>query len=514
VPDPQIRLAEVTAALAHGIDLAFGQQQEHVARTCLLALRIGRRLDLDPATTSRLYWVAQLRFVGCTGHAHEVSAWAGDEISARAASLTLDQGSPQAVFRWVVEHAGAGLGPVQRVARVGRFVAGGRRAAAENFRAGCQVGRMLTERLGLPEEVGRALDFAFERFDGKGFPDGVAGEAIPLTMRIVHAATEAEIFGREGPDLVSAMAAQRAGHLLDPRVADVLVREADELLTGLDGPSAWQSLLDAEPVPHAPVPAARLDAVLEVLADFADLKSPYTPGHSRGVADLCRAAGPRLGLSEEQLTRVCRAALIHDLGRSCVPNSIWDKPGPLTDAEWERVRLHPYHGERALARSALADLGRLASQHHESPAGDGYHRGLTATQLDPGARLLAAADTYQALTQPRAWRPARTPTEAATVVRERMALRRIDPDAGEAVLAAAGHDPAPPRRRPTNPAGLTDREVEVLRLLARGLTNKQIAGALVISAKTVGHHIERAYTKTGISTRGAAALWCTQHRLL
>jgi len=518
---PRVRLAEITGALTLAIDLAFGQSgglaagDEHVLRTCLLALRLADRLELPDEDREILYWVAQLRFVGCTGHAHEVSQLVGDEVAARADSLTLDTGSPAAVFRWVATHAGSGVGGVESVYRVARAVAAGRRAASDSFRAGCEVGRMLTERLELPAPVGTALGYAFERWDGRGFPARARGEEIPAAMRIVQVAQEVEVFARAGGDeLAAAMARRRAGSAYDPHVAALVAGHAAELLDGLGVPSAWDALLAAEPGVPRHVPTDRLEACLLVLADFADLKSLYTPGHSRAVADLVSTAAVGVGLPASEAALLRQAALVHDLGRTAVPNSIWDKPGALSDSERERVRLHPYHGERVLARTALAPAARLAGTHHEQPDGGGYHRGLSGARLGLPERLLAAADAYQALTQPRAWRRARTPVEAAAVLRDLAAAGQLDARAAHAVLAAAeGRGPAR-RRMPGNPVDLTDREVDVLRLLARGLTNRQIAAELVLSPKTVGHHVERAYAKAGVSTRGAASLWCAEHGLV
>ena len=399
--------------------------------------------------------------------------------------------------------------------RVARAVAAGRQAAADSFRAGCEVGRMLAERLQLPESVGAALGFAFERWDGRGFPAGARGEEIPAAMRVVQVAQEFEVFARAGgSELAAAMARRRAGSGYDPEVADVAARHAAGLLDGLGVPSAWDALLDAEPGIPRRLSSDQLEECLLVLADFADLKSPYTPGHSRAVADLAGGAAAAAGLPAPEADLLRQAALVHDLGRTAVPNSIWDKPAALTDAERERVRLHPYHGERVLARTALAPVARLAGTHHEQPDGAGYHRGLSGGRLGMAERLLAAADAYQALTQPRAWRPARSPSDAAAVLRDLAAAGRFDERAAHLVIAVAEGRGPQRRRRPGNPAELTDREVEVLRLVARGLTNRQVAAELVLSPKTVGHHVERAYLKVGVSTRGAASLWCAENGLV
>ena len=203
---------------------------------------------------------------------------------------------------------------------------------------------------------------------------------------------------------------------------------------------------------------------------------------------------------------------MHDLGRVAVENGVWEKPGPLTTSEWEQVRLHPYYTERILVRCrSLASLVQPASSHHERLDGSGYHRSLSAESLSRSDRILAAADVYAALTSDRPHRPAFRDDEAARTL-EAEAASKLDADAVSCVLAAAGQRAAPlPRRWP---ADLTDREVEVLRLIARGRSNREVAERLFISPKTVGRHVENLYAKIGVSSRGAAAVFAMEHRLL
>ena len=230
------------------------------------------------------------------------------------------------------------------------------------------------------------------------------------------------------------------------------------------------------------------------------------------VADLAAAAGAQLGLFEADLRTLRRAGLVHDYGRLGVSNAIWDKQGPLGVGDWERVRLHPYLTERMLQQSAaLAPLGALAVQHRERLDGSGYPRGLREVAISRPARILGAADAYQAMREPRPYRQERSADEAAAELRADVKAGRLDADAVEAVLGAAGHRVT---RRREGPAGLTAREVEVLMLLARGLSNKEIAKQLVISPKTAGNHIEHIYSKIGASTRAKASLFAMQHGLL
>jgi HD-GYP domain-containing protein (c-di-GMP phosphodiesterase class II) len=204
---------------------------------------------------------------------------------------------------------------------------------------------------------------------------------------------------------------------------------------------------------------------------------------------------------------------VHDVGRVGVASGIWDHPAPLSADQWERVRLHSYLGERVLDRcDLLAPYAELAGRHHERADGSGYHRGLAGDQLSLGARLLAAADAYHAMIEDRPHRPALTPPDAASQLLDEVDAGRLGRVEVDAVLAAAGQATRPPQI--TRPAGLTEREVDVLRLIARGQANKQVAAALGISAKTVGHHIEHIYAKAGVTTRAGATLFAMEHGLL
>lgn len=249
------------------------------------------------------------------------------------------------------------------------------------------------------------------------------------------------------------------------------------------------------------------------IADLADLKSPYFMGHSAAVAELAAAAARSAGLPEDDARTVWRAGLVHDLGRVSVSTGIWEKPGPLTNREWERVRLHQYYTERVLSQSsAMAPLGRIAGYDRERADGFGYPRGTPTSQIPVLGRILAAADVYQALTERRAHRPAHPAEEAADELRQTAATGGLDREAVGWVLAAAGY--REPRARQALPLGLTEREVEVVGLLAHGYRNRQIAEKLVISPATVDHHLRHIYDKLGVSTRAGATLVALQNDLL
>ena len=271
-------------------------------------------------------------------------------------------------------------------------------------------------------------------------------------------------------------------------------------------------MIAAEPALAVALSPGQLDRALAAIANFVDLKSPFTLGHSVAVAELADEAGRRLGLPPDQVVALRRAGFVHGFGRLGVSNSIWDRPGPLSAGDWERIRMYPYLTERMLHQSAaLAPLGEIAVQHRERLDGSGYPRGLSGGAISRPARVLGAADAYASMREPRPHRPARPAEDAAAQIRAEVRAGRLDGAAVDAVLEAAGH--RVPRRREAL-AGLTAREVEVLILLARGLSNKQIAERLVITPKTAGNHVEHIYAKIDASSRAAAAMFAVQHGLL
>jgi HD-GYP domain-containing protein (c-di-GMP phosphodiesterase class II) len=510
----RVRLAELVASLSLATDLGMGQPLEQALRTCLLAVAAGRELGLKDAALSEVYYLALLRFVGCTADAHEQAALVGgDEIAFRAGVAPVLMGATPEFLGYLLRRLAADAPPLTRLRVVSRVLADGTGGAKRSIAIHCEVARMLAARIGLPETVGTGIGHVFERWDGKGLPGERSGEAIPVSARIVATARDLDLFHRLGGwEAAVEVLRDRRAKAYDPAVVDVYLAQGERWLAEAAGESVWDATLAAEPVPWSHIGEPRLDQVLDAFAAFVDLKSPYTRGHSAGVASLAEAAAQHAGFSEAEVRVLRRAALVHDLGRTGIPNGIWDKPGPLTRAEWERVRLHPYLSERILSHiPALAPLATLAGAHHERLDGSGYHRGSPATLLPPAARILAAADAYQAMTQERPYRPALAPTSAASQLVSEAEAGRLDGDAARCVLAAAGHHR--PRRR-SWPADLSEREVEVLRLIARGASYKETAGRLSISPKTVEHHVAHIYTKIGVSSRAAAAVFAMEHRLL
>jgi HD-GYP domain-containing protein (c-di-GMP phosphodiesterase class II) len=511
-------MGELAATLALAQDNAFGQPLESQLRSCLLAARLGAEMGLDPDLRATVYWVALLRYLGCTGHAHEVAALFGDEIAIRAQTLVHDAANPAEVMRDVVAFATAGRPPEERDQVIEAIHAGAREWAVHNFSSGCEVADMLARRLEFSSDVRDALRFTFERWNGQGFPNGASGEDIPLAMRIVHLSHDMEAIGRrQSPDAAISAAGERRDRTYDPALADLFVAHGEIWFAQLAKTDPWDAVLDLEPAPQWTLEGDQFENAVTVVADFIDLKSPYMAGHSRRCAKLCDDAAAVLGITDGARTKLRRAALVHDFGTTAIPNSIWDKPGPLTRAEFDRVELHPMLTEQLLRRSpAFAELNPVAAAHHERGDGSGYHRRVPTHAIDLSAGILAAADVYVAITTDRADRPALSDQPAAGELRRLADEGQIDRRATDAVLAAAGHEKheAPKDRRQKYPGGLSEREVEVLGLAARGLMTREIAQRLFISPKTADRHIQNTYTKIGVSTRGAAALWAMQHGLV
>ncbi len=507
-----VRLAELVASLSLGIDLGFGQPMEHVLRQCLIALRLGEVLGLDESERATIYYAALLVNVGCHSDAYEQAKWFGDDIALKATKYGHEPFSVADLLT-MVRLIGSGNAPLHRLRTGIEFAISGRRDVSDMIARHAALARELGAQLGLPEAVLDALAGSYERWDGRGWPGHQAGEAIPIAARIIQLAEFVEVAHRMGGvDGAVALAKRRRATQFDPALVDALCLDAEKVFGHLDDAGSWDTVIDAEPSLAIKLSAAECDEALLAISTFVDLKSPFTVGHSIAVAELAAAAAKQIGLTDQEVQTLHRAGLVHDFGRLGVSNSIWDKRGPLGAGEWERVRLHPYFTERMLQQSpTLEPLGRLAVQHRERLDGSGYPRGLRSNAISRDARILGAADAYQAMREPRPYRPPRTAADAAAELRTDARAGRLESHAVEAVLAAAGHRVV---RRREGPAGLTTREVDVLRLLARGFSNKAIAVQLVISSKTAGNHIEHIYTKIGVSNRAGASLFAMRHELL
>jgi HD-GYP domain-containing protein (c-di-GMP phosphodiesterase class II) len=508
---PGVRLAELVAALSLGVDLGFGQPMEHVLRQCRIALRIAESIGLTEDERSVVYYSALLVNVGCHSDAHEQAKWFGDDIALKAGKYDYQLGSVGGALA-ALRMLGSGSPPLHRF-RVGmEFVVTGRRELDGMIAAHAALAKQLAIQLGLPEPVQQAVASSYEQWDGKGWPGELRGESIPIASRVSQLAEFVEVAHRVGGvGAATTLAGTRAGSQFDPALAQTFGEHAETILADLDA-HTWDSVIAAEPALSVCLDAARFDAALAAIADFVDLKSPYTLGHARAVAHLAAEAAGFVGFDQDTVALVRRAGLVHGLGRLGVSNAIWDKPGPLGTGEWERVRMYPYLTERMLRQSAaLAPYAEVAVQHRERLDGSGYPRGLSGSAISRPARLIGVVDAYQSMREPRPHRPPLPAEAAAAELRAEVRAGRMDGELVDAVLKAAGH--RVPRRR-EGPAGLTARELDILRLLSRGSSSKEIATQLVISPKTVRNHVEHVYLKIGVTNRAAASLFAVQHGLL
>lgn len=506
-----MRLAPLLGGLSLACDLANTFPPGKALRTCVVAVEVGRAAGLPDETLRDAFQLSLLRYLGCTGFAHEESAiyGAGDDNALRGVMAMADVADPLglvvALARGVAPAAPLGA----RVRGVARLL-GDRDAVAQHARAQCDTSVQLARLVGAGERIEGALRTICERWDGRGAPAALAAEAIDVAMRLHHLADVAEIalhrFSRE--DAVRVVE-RRAGGQLDPELARIFVREHARLSAMFDdaqGPGIFERFLESEPAPHAMLDDERVDDVARALGHFVDLKSTTFLGHSTGVAALATAAGAQMGLTKGELRDLGRAALLHDVGRVIVPNGIWERPGRLGLAEWERVRLHAYYTERVLSGTEpLRELAPIASAGHERLDGSGYHRALSNAALPRTARLLAAADAAHAMREDRPHRAALGLPATRDALR---ATRGLDPSAVDAVLSVLGVGSA--RRAP---AGMSDRELEVLRLVARGKTNAEIGTLLGISARTVQNHVAHVYDKIGVYSRAGAAVWVMENGL-
>ena len=345
-----LRKAELLAAISLAIDLGLGQPMEHMLRSSLIATRIAERMGLDAQQRATVYYANLVGWIGCHADSHELSALFGDDIAFRADTYGVDMtGLP--FLRLMLSHVGRGLPGWERGIRSAAFLLTARNQVGKLIHSHCSSARVLSDRMGLDRQVGEALAYIFERWDGRGMPNGARGEDIPVEIHIVRLADVVEVHLRTGGvgravDVVRS----RRGTQFSPAVAEVFERDASAIVDGLLEMDVWTAALAQAPDRDRTLDGDEIDELLRAMADFVDLKCPCSPGYSRGVADLVAAAARHLRMPSADITRLYRAGLVHGLGKLGVSNQIWEKKGPLSTAEWERVRMYPYLTGRILSR--------------------------------------------------------------------------------------------------------------------------------------------------------------------
>ncbi|HEY5878972.1 MAG TPA: HD domain-containing phosphohydrolase, partial [Nakamurella sp.] len=494
----------ILGGLSVATDLGTGAPLDESLRRCLVALRLARAIGCSDDEVRTVIYSSLLQHIGCTAFAPESADLFGDDIAVTRLALTTDFTRRSEILRTFVPGVAQAVGRSRAGVMMATMTAG--RLDPVASAATCEVARDAARRLGLPEPVQRSLAAVTASWSGTGHPR-LGGDEIPLPTRILHVASVGVMFAGGGPRSAVEAISQRAGSFLDPVLAAAF---SPDFLADIDEIDVQEAVLDAEPDPVRTVGVDELESVAGTFGDVADLKALWLVGHSGSVADLAGAAATRLGIADARQVRI--AGFLHDLGRIGVSSGIWGKARRLSASERDLARLHPYHTERILSRvPALTDIAGIAGQHHERCDGSGYYRGLAGPQLSIQSRVLAVADCFRSWIEDRPHRSGCSATEAAQLLHEDARAGRLDPDAVDAVLAAAGQGEA---ARRTHPGGLTARQTEVLRLVARGMSNKQVADRLVISRRTAEHHLQDIYLRIGVSTRAAAALYAMEHGLM
>ncbi|KGN40953.1 HD domain-containing phosphohydrolase [Knoellia aerolata] len=503
------RLIGLLGGLSGAMDLGTGAPLDESLERCVVAARVARAAGCSPDEVRDAMYVSLLEHVGCTAWSAEGAGTFGDDISVVRASVLADPARPSDLVRTFVPLVSSASGR-SRLAVLATALRTARDPTP--MVATCEVAVAAAGRLGLGPAVTHGLGHVLASWDGSGHP-AVRGTDLPLATRIAQVAGTAALFtGLAGPAAAVSEVRRRAGTQLDPDLAALV---STDLLSfrGDDAPSTrdpLEQVLDLEPDPVRLVDAATLASVARTFGDLADLKSMWLPGHSAAVAALAVAAARAAGLADPE--RLGLAGHLHDVGRVAVSSRIWSKPGPLSASERDQARLHAHHSERIVSRvPALADVAEVIGRHHERCDGSGYHRGLRAPDLSIAARVLACADAYRSLVEEAPHRGPVSATDAARRLTADARSGRLDPDGVAAVLRAVG-EAAPGRASAV--AGLTARQLDVLRLLARGLSNREIGTRLGISPRTAEHHVQAIYERIGASTRPAAALFAMEHGLL
>ncbi len=508
-----IRAAELVGALSLATDLGTGQPLEHALRTAVLAVRLAELAGASPDEVRDAYYVALLHGSGCTSNGHEAAQLFGEDIEHRAAFFLVDPADVNQVVAFYRAHVAPGRPPEVREQIIEAALSNPVRAA-ESFAAMCEVAQRFAGWLDLGSGVTTALEFVFARWDGKGWPRNVGDDALPLSVRVLHVARDFSLFlTAGGRDDARAVLERRAGEAYEPRLVELALKDFDDALSELDETRMWQHALEQRAVSAAHLSEDGIDAGFGAVAALTNLKSPWLREHSTNVADIAEAAAWRCSCRRRP-SHICGARRSRTTSaESACRTGSGRSPGRSGSASGNAsacIRTSRSVHSRSRRRSRRS--GSWPAPTTSGSTAPGITEACAGRRSMQSARVLAAADCYSAMREARPHRPALEPEAAEAELTREVTEGRLDRDAVEAVLAAAGHHVA---RRPRElPAGLTQRELEVLLALVIGLSNQGIADSLGISAKTVGHHVQHVYQKAGVRSRAAATVWAFEHELV
>ncbi len=512
--DSETSLAEMLCALSFMADIAMGQRIEHGLRSAYIGLGICRETGLSTEDSEAVFYGALLKDAGCTACATVfVAFFNGDDLVGREDRLLLEPDSVRDAVGWFWRHSPSDALLPARIAKLFSFLAECRGVMKEGVKAHCEVGQMFAQRLGLPESVVNTVRYSWERWDGKGLAFGLKGADIPLPARILHVAQVVEAaFSFGTASAAEAIARERRSADFDPDVADAVVKlgATPGFWAPLSSDSVHELMMEMRPRSKFDrLTASQTDGACEVLADFADVKCRRTWNHSTEVARVSREIANAMGLGADDGVELWRAGLVHDLGKAAVPVGILEKGDYLSEAEGQRFRAHPQYTEMVLSRiGPLQRLAPVAAAHHEQLDGNGYHHGLRGTELGLPVRVLATADKY-VLLRSREQEDSRILADL-----QPLAGSVLDGDCIDGLRTALGKGLRETGRPVAVHGKLSEREVEVLRLVAEGARARDVAERLVISRKTVEHHLENIYNKLGVTSKTAAAVYAVTNGLV
>jgi putative nucleotidyltransferase with HDIG domain len=439
---PALRVSTVLEGLSHALDLTEGHPRGHATRTALIGLRLGRALNLHPGQQADLLYALLLKDAGCSSNAALVcDLFGGCDQDVKHAVWLRDWRRVPEQIAHAMEYIGRGRSIVARMRQFGRFaLRGAQGGGTEIFTVRCERGAQIASMIGLSQTVVDAIRAMDEHWDGGGYPYRLRRDRTPLLARVIGLAQVVEIFWAEGgPARAIEVAQERRGRWFDPALVDALLDAARSpaFWAGLEDARLDRDLLTLVPAGlEIPADDALLDRIADAFALIIDAKSNYTFEHSRRVARYAIAINDRLGPIGVDPVRLRRAALLHDLGKLTVPNSILDKPGPLDRDERAIVEQHTAHTLTLLRRvPVFSQFADDAANHHEWIDGRGYCRGLSGEALSMTARILAVADVLDALTSDRPYQ-ARLPVERVRALLARDAGTHFD----ERCVAACSGD--------------------------------------------------------------------------
>jgi putative nucleotidyltransferase with HDIG domain len=419
----QLRFSNIIAALSYALDLTEGACPGHAVGTCILTLNIGRELGLSEDILGDAYYAALLKDVGCSSNSARISqVVGGDEIRAKRMTKTTDWTRLEwDRILYTIKHAHTGHSGLERVRKIATMVRNEHADAEEFIRLRCSEGAAVVRNLGFGPLATSAVYSLDEHWDGRGYPNGIAGNDIPELSRLICLAQTLEVFYRRyGANVAIDIAQQRSGHWFDPAMVKAVVSLQNRGMLWNRIDSGIDCVTALEPRPKSILADAfAIDNICVAFAGVVDAKSPYTFMHSTGVERVAARMGSHLKLTAKELTILRRAALLHDIGKLSVSNAILDKTERLTHAEWHAIRLHPHYTFEILNRiSGFEQIACIAASHHEKLDGSGYHMGLTGDQLCLSSRILTVADMYDAITSNRPYHQGKSIDEAMSILRK------------------------------------------------------------------------------------------------